>query len=492
MLRVSLWRTYAFAVFLTTLGSQAFGQADEATTRRIIDEGKNRSQVMKLLRELTNIGPRLTSSSNLERAEAWAMDRFKSWGLQNVHLEKWGEYPVGFDRGPCSARMILPDERAFSIGPPTPVTRELEFTSQSWTEGTHGKRRGRAVFAPSSMSEFGATKGALKGAWVLYKAAPPRPPRLRPGETAPELTPEQKAAQDLRSAIASAGIAGTVYPSSNDLVITSGNYRDKTYEEHPRDVSVMIRKSDMAEITKNLEAGKRVELEIELSHAFRKGPIANNNVIADIPGTEKPDEIVIVSGHLDSWDGPRSQGALDNATGSSTAMEAARILMQVGAKPKRTIRFILWTGEEQGLFGSTGYVRDHKAELDKISAVLVDDGGTNYQGGYNGIASQKDIFEAAFAPMNLAFPSLPEKFVVAERMPRGGGSDHAPFNAVGVPGFFTLETGRSNYGFVHHTQHDRIEMAIPEYLVQSGTNHAVVSYFLACYPSLLPRAAATP
>jgi Zn-dependent M28 family amino/carboxypeptidase len=291
----------------------------------------------------------------------------------------------------------------------------------------------------------------------------------------------------LRDAIAGAGIHGAVYPSRNELCITSGSWQNKTFESHPMDVQVMVRKSDMDKIMANLDANKPVMLEFNINQKFVKGPIENFNVVADIPGTERPNEIVIVSGHLDSWDGPGSQGALDNGTGSCTAMEAARILMAAKAKPKRTIRFILWTGEEQGLFGSAGYVRDHAAEMANISAVLVDDGGTNYQGGYQGVASQKEIMEAAFGPVVAAFPDMPQKFGVSERMPRGGGSDHASFNAVGVPGFFTNETGRSDYNFVHHTQHDSYEKAIPEYLVQSSTNHAAVSYYIACLPGLLPR-----
>jgi hypothetical protein len=403
------------------------------------------------------------------------MSKFKSWGLQNVHLEKWGEFPVGFERGKCSGRMVSPENFAF------------EFTTQSWTEGTHGKKRGPAIYAPENMDQFMSMKDRLKGSWVIYKTSPPRPPRVRPGETPPELSEEQKSAMALRDAIAGAGIHGIVYPSRNELCITSGTWQNKTYEVHPMDVQIMVRKSDMDKIMANLDASKPVTLEFDINQKFVKGPIENFNVIADIPGTEKPNEIVIVSGHLDSWDGPGSTGALDNGTGSCTALEAARILMAARAKPKRTIRFILWTGEEQGLFGSTGYVRDHKDELANISTVLVDDGGTNYQGGYQGIATQKDIMEAAFAPVVAAFPDLPQKFVVSERMPRGGGSDHAPFNSVGVPGFFTMETGRSDYNFVHHTQHDSYDKAIPEYLVQSSTNHAAVSYYIACLPGLLPR-----
>ncbi len=469
------------SLFIAFFASQALAQEapvdqrDPIITQRIVQEGKYHSGIMQILKELTDNGPRLTSSSGLERAEQWALAKFRSYGLSNVHLEKWGEYPVGFDRGKCSGAMVAP------------IARDFEFTTQSWTEGTHGRKQGQAVYAPTTMDEFNKAKSSLKGAWVIYKSAPPRPPRLRPGETPPAPTAEEKAAADLRTAIAGAGILGAVYPSRNELCVTSGSYRDKTFDKHPMDVQIMIRKSDMDAIDKYLGAGKAVTLAFDINHSFRPGPISNYNVVADLPGSDKPDEMVIVSGHLDSWDGPGSQGALDNGVGTSTTVEAARILAAVHARPRRTIRFILWTGEEQGLFGSQGYVRDHKADLDKISAVLVDDGGTNYQGGYVGLASQQAMMEQAFAPMNLAFPDMPEKFVAGASMPRGGGSDHASFNAVGVPGFFTIETGRSNYQLVHHTQNDRFDMAIPEYLVQSGTNHACVSYYLACAPAMLPR-----
>ena len=122
-----------------------------------------------------------------------------------------------------------------------------------------------------------------------------------------------------------------------------------------------------------------------------------------------------------------------------------------------------------------------------VDQVLVDDGGTNYQGGYVGLESQRPFFEAAFAPVVAAFPDMPQKYTGGDRQQRPVGSDQDSFNQVGVPGFFTVETGRSNYGFVHHTQNDRFDQAIPEYLVQSSTNHAAVSFYLASLPGLLPR-----
>lgn len=455
--------------------SLAVAQGDPDTIRKIVDEGTKHNQVMNHLTYLTQkIGPRLTSSSNLDKAEKWAVGQFKKFGCTNVHLEQWGSFPVGFDRGKKSyGRMTSPE------------TVEFEFTSPSWSEGTKGPLKGPAIMAPTTMEQFNAVKDKLKNAWVIFTT---NPPRRRPGTAPTELTPEQKAQQDLAAAIDGAGIAGRVNASRSELTVTSGQWRDKTFESHPMDRSVTIRKSDMDKITADLTANKPVTLEFNLDQKWRKGPVPIYNVIAEIKGTEKPDEVVIVSGHLDSWDGPGSQGALDNGTGSCTAMEAARILCAVKAKPKRTIRFILWTGEEQGIFGSRAYIALHPNEMDKISAVLVDDGGTNYQGGYEGLDVWKPFFETAYAPSVAAFPAMPMKYVIHESAITRIGSDQDSFNAVGVPGFFTIETGRSDYNYIHHTQHDRLEFAIPEYLVQSSTNHAVVSYNLACADTMLPRA----
>lgn len=470
-------------LLLGLMGTLAIGQGDPQVIAKIVDEGKNRSQVMKSLTELTDkFGPRLTSSTNLDRASKWMMDQFKKAGCVNVHLEQWGEFPVGFDRGKNNyGRMNSPEKVVF------------EFTTPSWTEGTRGGLKGMAIKAPATAAEFGAMQGSIKGAWLVYPTGnPPSVPRGGPqGASPPPISPELQARLDLEKKFDEAGIAGRVTAAggrSPELVITSGNWRVEA-DKLPTGRRVIVRKSDMDKIVANIDSGKATELEFNLDQKWVKGARPQYNIVAEIKGTEKPDEIVIVSGHFDSWDGPGSTGTCDNGTGSCTALEAARILNKVGAKPKRTIRFILWTGEEQGLFGSKGYVALHAAEMDKISAVLVDDGGTNYHGGYAGIESQRAIFETAYAPVVAAFPDLPMIFRVSEQMPRGGGSDHSSFNAVGVPGFFTIESGRADYNFVHHTQHDHLKYAIPEYLVQSSVCHAVVSYNLANLPTLLPRGA---
>lgn len=461
-----MYRSLTFFGF-AALASGALSQGDPAIIDKILDEGKNRNQVMSHLRYLTqNIGHRLTGSNSHQAACDWTMAKFKEYGL-TARLEQWGEIPVGFQREQSGhvGRMV------------SPVARNFEFTTRSWTPGTPGLVRGRAVMAPANMAEIDEMRDKLNGAWVI----------MRPQAGGGRGRGGQRVNPDFMAMLRVAGIAGTVTGANNELVITSGSWQNLDFLDPPRDVGVTVRKSDYDAIVKEVEAGRDVQLEFNLRQKFLKGPIPVYNVIADIPGTEKPEEIVIVSGHLDSWDGPGSQGTCDNGTGTMVALEAARILMKTGAKPKRTIRFIMWTGEEQGLHGSRRYVEMHKDNLDKISAVLVDDGGTNYSGGLVCIAAMEPMLRAAIAPVATFFADMPVNLVVRPTMPRGGGSDHAPFNAVGVPGFFWNETGRANYQHIHHTQNDKFSEAIPEYLVQSSTVSAVVAYNLAMADTLLPR-----
>jgi len=293
-------------------------------------------------------------------------------------------------------------------------------------------------------------------------------------------------ASEVEKLIDAAPVAGKIFGSASERVTTHGSFKNLEWENLPKQSVVRVRKSDYRTIVAGLKWGN-CELEFDFENKFIKGPVSTYNVYADIKGTEKPDEMVIVCGHFDSWDGPGSVGANDNGTGSAVTLEAARLLVKSGAKPKRTIRFILWSGEEQGLLGSKAYVEKHKNDMPKISAVFNDDGGTNYQGGYNCLASMLDELNAAIAPVQAAFPEFPMKNDVVANFPRGGSSDHAPFIPFGVPGFFTKETGRADFGFIWHTQNDRVEFSIPEYLVQSSTNAAAVALYFANADNLLSR-----
>lgn len=622
----------------------AIPMGDRATIARIIDEGTRRNKVMDHLTHLTTeIGPRLTGSSNAEAANHWTAEQFRAWGLSNVELHQWGTIAVRFDRGPSTGRVVA------KRGDEWRTTRELEFTTLAWAAGTNGPVRGQVIKMPETDDEFTTVESKLKGAWILIKANNPSGRRgvggfaggmsarqsffadmrkkLADGEvpkpapapapakvaafpddgvsghyegtasggpipeggtaftldvrlgdkadgkiaatgsfgypgwhTGPfknasfnpdskELTftwespaqtadytltldagkvsgtrpiPDQKpivitgekkdapapadeppsepAGPTIEERVFLAGPAGYISASADDRVRTSSirGWRELKMNALPQDVEVQVRQVDYDYINSRLADGVEVFTEFNLPHTFTPGPIPVYNTIAEIPGTEKPNEVVIISAHLDSWNGPGSQGTTDNGTGSSVTLETARILMAAKAKPKRTIRFILWTGEEQGLLGSREYVRmlKEKDQLKNISACFVDDGGTNYQGGLQGIDSQVDFLAAATAPVNGVFYSptdgkwLDVNIRAGRRMGggmAGGSSDHASFLAQGVPGFFWDEVGRADYGYGWHTQHDKLNLAIPEYLIQSATCSAVTAYNLACAPTLLPR-----
>ncbi|MBL8891425.1 MAG: M20/M25/M40 family metallo-hydrolase [Planctomycetaceae bacterium] len=426
---------------------------------KIIEEGKQRSQVMGHLSHLClEIGPRLTGSTRLETANRWTAERFESFGLKNVEVRQWGELPVRFDRGPSTGEMLKPVERKF------------EFTTRSWSAGTNGPVEGVVLREPQTEEQFNEMAPRLAGAWILRRNA--------------------KEPNPFADRLLSAGIAGMITASADELVRTGGvaGIKELDIDNLAKEVSVLVRRSDYDAMNSRLADGEEVVVKFDLNHRFERGPIPLFNTIAEIPGTEKPDEVVIISAHLDSWDGPGSQGTVDNGTGSSVTIEAARILAAVGVQPKRTIRFILWSGEEQGLLGSSAYVDSlSEEERAKISAVFVDDSGTNQQSSLSCVPGMEAMFRQAIAPMNHAFPDAPLELNISPTMPRGGASDHASFNRVGVPGFFWGKTGRAFYRYAWHTQNDKIDQAVPEYLIKNATVSAIVAYVFAEAETLLPR-----
>lgn len=330
-----------------------------------------------------------------------------------------------------------------------------------------------------------------------------------------ELSDEERAEMERLAALESVLMenpAGFVSSSKDDRVWTtsSNNWRERELADYPSDPEVHIRQSDFDFVVARMHEGIETELEFDLRNELTAGPVPVSNVIAEIPGTKYPDEVVIISAHLDSWDGPGSMGTTDNGTGSAVMTETARILSSVGARPDRTIRVILWTGEEQGLLGARAYVESlSDEERSKISAAFVDDGGTNYQGGIPAADYMVEYLAAATAPTNGVFFSKADSdiakrdddpgndelggYMNVNIRPTGdtiqthGGSDHAAFNAVGIPGFFWDEVGRGDYGWTWHTQNDTYDEAIKEYLIQSATNMAITAYNLANAPTLLPR-----
>lgn len=456
------------ALALLAMASTAFA-TEKMEVDRVLSAAREENLAMEHLDTLSNrIGPRLTGSDGLQAACEWARDRFKSFGIENARLEKWGEFPVGFNRGPGAGRMVEPSVKALTIG------------TNSWTAGTKGVVKGPAVLAPENAEQLARMKDKLPGAWVL---APPATPGPRGGR-GPATGPEAEFRKALDAAYDEAKVAGIVRGTRSDLILTGGNFQ-VSWDKLPATPAVNLLKAQYDEIVGLIKEGKPVVLEFDIRNHFRKGPIPLFNVVADIPGTEFPDEYVVVGGHIDSWDG--ATGTCDNGTGCATTLEAARLLMKSGVKPRRTIRFMLWSGEEQGLLGSREYVKAHPDLMKQVSAVLVHDGGTNYLSGLGVTKAMKADIDGALAPLVGLDPAMPFAIREVPGLRRGIGSDHDSFLAAGVPGFFWRQSGKANYQKVHHTQYDTYEQAVPEYQRHSSLVAALASLGIANLDRLLSR-----
>ena len=445
---------------------------DEATATSIRTEGIDNSQAMRLLYDLTSkVGHRLTGSDNFTKACDWALAEFSAMGLQNVHKEKWGEWRLIWNRGTWKGRIVAP------------ITLELYVAAEAWTASTNGMKKGRVVRAPKDSDGFEALAKTFAGAWVYAPAA--------------LVTSRSAERRALREQIMAAGAHGFLYMTKGDAkfptrvrVFGDHNQAMGKLEDVPTTPQVAVQSDHAQQLEALLDEGKEVVVEIQVDSEFKPGPIELNNVVAEIPGTEKPDEVVIVCGHLDSWH--QAQGCTDNGTGTTSTMEAARILAKVGVKPTRTIRFILWGGEEEGLLGSVAYVKQHRAEMDKISCAFNHDTGTNWAQSMSVSASMLAPMQRVFAPvMQLKSPEPDFTGPVfnlkkVEVISGGGGSDHASFIAARVPGLEWGLRGRSDYfQYTWHSQWDRFDVAIPEYQRHTSTVIALAALGVANLPELL-------
>jgi hypothetical protein len=439
---------------------------------RLVELARRDNRVQEHLRVLcTQIGPRLTGSARLQEACEWSREQLESFGLVSS-LERWGEFAVGFERGPWRGGMVAP------------VALEFECNTFAWTPGTDGPKRGPALAYPTTSAELAALRERIPGAWLV------RPPAAALENEAGEVVfakpaqPAGELVEEVQAALVELGGLGEVRGARGELLITDGNPRIE-WDELPKLVQVRLTRSHHDQLWTHLAAGQPVELEFDVANRFVPGPVPLYNVVADLRGDELPDEYVIVSAHLDSWDG--AQGAIDNGTGCATTLEAARLLALAGVEPRRTIRFILWTGEEQGLLGSQAYVEQHPELLPRISAVLNHDEGTNYLSGLTTTAAMRPALESACAPIEDLHPEYSFELHEVDGLPSMIGSDQDSFVRAGVPGFFWRQSGRSDYEHYHHTQHDLFEAAIPEYQEYSALVVAVTALNLANLPELLDR-----
>jgi carboxypeptidase Q len=448
--------------------------------KKILAAAKDGSEIMTNLAYLSDvIGPRLTGSAALKRANDWTAARMTSYGLTNVHLEAW-EMPLGWERGTANARIVEPDNG-----------RSLAVAAMGWTPGTNGKVEGDVVtFTAKNKEELAAYKGKLKNAIVLNGA--PRsvtPINERPMAGAAPFQrgqfPNQDFRRELNEFFKTEGVAVILLDAAKPqgLLNMTGSWRGMDRVNAAEGMPTLFVAHEHYALLHRLAARPapaKTRVEVEITNKFIPGPIAVYNTVGEIRGREKPDEVVVVGAHLDSWD--LGTGTTDNGTGTSIVLETARILAKCGVAPKRTIRFILFTGEEQGLHGSKNYVQQHKEELPKISAAVVHDVGT---GKVTGLAAgSREVLKPILEAELVSLKDLGVTEFGGRGM--GGGSDHASFEQAGVPGLlFTQDM--SEYRFTHHSQSDTFDKAHEPELIQGAQSMAVIAMRFANLDKLLPR-----
>ncbi|HLK15859.1 MAG TPA: M20/M25/M40 family metallo-hydrolase, partial [Fimbriimonadaceae bacterium] len=347
--------------------------------------------------------------------------------------------------------------------------------TNNWTAGTKGPVKGPAVIQPKSVEEVKAMGEKLRSAWILM------PNKVSMGG------PRPGAPTDIDKALDAAGIAGRVYSTGRDLVWSHGRYAGIDPKHLPDKVLISLRGKDFDAVTGYLGQGKPVTLEFNVDNRFTGKPQPVYNVVGEIPGTDKADEVVVIGGHFDSWNSPGSEGAADNGTGSMIALEAARIIKATRVPHRRTLRVILYSGEEEGLLGSAGYVKAHKDELSKIVGVLNDDEGTNAETGFTMLKGAETLLQPLPGVVNAAFPAMPININYGDRLPTGG-SDHGSFIGGGVP---AISWGKADkpvsYTYIWHTQNDTLENTYPDGLIQSSTCSALTAFLLLNSDGTLPR-----
>lgn len=489
----------------TTVSVFAQEPVDTAMVRKIRDEGLNHSKVMETAFYLTDAsGPRISGSPELKHAQEWAVKQLTSWGLVNAKREPWGKFGKGWEVKKNYVAMTAPYYHALIAIP------------KAWTPGTNGPISGDVVLIKAdTVTDLDKYKGTLAGKVVIFDTKPPversykaDAVRYTDDELA-AMTKPQEARQRPnfnRNALARqrafrAAVSDFLVNEKVGLVLTQARGTDGTvfttngasYADTAKAVSPELETSgeDFQRILRLVKAGIKVAVEADIKTQFYTNDEQGYDVVAEIPGTDPKlkDQVVMLGGHLDSWHG--ATGGTDNAAGSAVMMEVVRILKATGFKPRRTIRIALWSSEEQGLFGSRGYVLNHfgdpktmelKSEQANISAYYNLDNGT---GKVRGIYLQGDtlagpIFQAWLDP----FKDLGATTVTIRNT---GSTDHVSFDAVGIPGFEFIQDPLDYGSRTHHSNQDTYDKMSEDDLKQAATVIASFVYHTAQRDEMIPR-----
>jgi carboxypeptidase Q len=519
--------------------------------QRIRDEGLNRSQVMQTLNHLTNvIGPRLTNSPGLRRANEWTRDRLAGWGLVNAKLEPWGAFGRGWVLKKFSADMVEPQAfplnaypKAWSPATAGPLAAEVVYVDAKDEQGLQkfkGQLRGKIVLngAVRDIAAHFEPEGTRRTEKDLLDLANSPDPAAQPAR--PRQTPNERSNTRFNSVklnfFQEEGAALVIDPSRGDggNIFVQQAAVPQPLPTNPQALQALLDRAPDAprqvrawektapkfapqvvlsiehynRLARMLEAGERVRISINLDAQFLDEDPTAYNTVAEIPGTDLKDEVVMLGGHLDSWHG--ATGATDNAAGVAVAMEAVRILKALNLQPRRTIRIALWSGEEQGLLGSRAYVAEHfgkletpkstsqpttqptpataqgrlttKPEYEKFSAYYNLDNGTGrIRGVYmQGNEQVRTYFRRWLAP----FADLGAQTLTLSNT---GSTDHVPFDTIGLPGFQFIQDAVEYNTRTHHSTQDTYERIQPDDVKQAAIIMAAFVYQTAMLDEKLPR-----
>lgn len=489
------------AVFaLPTSGASqvASESVDLDVVAQIRAEGLDRSQIEALAHHITDvIGPRLTGSPGMLAANEWTAATFREWGLSDVAVEAWGEFGRGWERVRFEGTILEPFRQPLMAQP------------VGWTGSTNGAVQGPAVVVPGGFDSLANFTGSLEGAFIMLAEPSEITPefehrdRRTPVEELLEPVPgdrpqrgrgggpvdwsaliariaDAQARQD--SALRARGVAVVLTPSSrpNGIIRGGGKLFGRFARYGDPLPELVISQEQYNQIYRDLDEGRAVSLEVDVENRFYEDDLQSYNTLADLPGGDLAHEYVMIGAHLDSWH--YGTGATDNGAGSIVMMEAMRILKTIGVTPRRTIRIGLWSGEEQGLWGSREYLAGHPELHDSISAYLNVDNGT---GKVRGIWSQMN--EAAIPIFEQSLWPFRDLGVVAVRHGNTGGTDHLSFDGLGIPGFNFIQDP-IEYGInTHHTNLDTFDHLVLDDLMQAAVVVAATAYHLAMRDEMVPR-----
>jgi carboxypeptidase Q len=506
MSRTSVALALTFMVSVPLFGQEA---VNDTVIAQIKIEGFQHSAVMDTLSWLSDVhGPRLTGSPALRRAGDWARDQLTRWGLANAALESYGSIGRGWTLERFSIEMTEPQYMRIMgyprAGSPaiastlagTPVV--VEVKSKEDFDKYRGKLRGAIVMnGRPEAADIGFQPEAKRFTdEELKKQEGAIDPAVPSADNAPKSFWDEE--QDWQKMLAKQieiykffageGIAALVEPSAITEGVRVGGFYDRVWR--PTYPGFVLSREHYGRIVRMLDRKQPVKVSFTLAAQFADN-VDGFNVVAEIPGTDPVlrSEVVMLGGHLDSWHA--GTGATDNGAGCAVAMEAVRILKSIGATPRRTIRVALWTGEEQDYFGSIGYVEKHfgdlktlalKPEHAKLAAYFNLDNGSGRIRGVNlqGNEAVRPIFDAWLHPFNYLGASTLTTL-------NTGGTDHMPFDAVGLSGFQFIQDPLNYDTKVHHSNLDVYEEAVPDDLKQAAVILASFVYHAAMRDGMLPR-----